>query len=166
MSVDALRGEVLRLQAQMAALRSDMQLAIEEAMGHDAAAPFVDPPEAPAPRPYDLVLVSTTVVKVKGGAVDNAIFPVAGVWHTVGAGTATLGSDITISANTWILLKEVSTDSGTVVTLEAQATKPNATDSGSGFTRYHALWYVPFSGGAITGRHDYRNLPGSDRTGN
>lgn len=85
---------------------------------------------------FDLYDKTETTAKVRGNAYA---FCNAGVFSNISAGTATIDSNITFSANTYIYIKF---DRATpAVTLEVGASIPAGDDD----TEYYPLWYVPWN---------------------
>ena len=97
---------------------------------------------------FDLYKTTPTTVQVRG---DAKSFFMRGRATAVGAGTATIDTDITISANSYIYLKQdrdylLAQDppysTAGVVTLEVGASVPDPDEA----TDYHPLWYIPWNG--------------------
>lgn len=132
-------------------------------------------------KPFDLINRTTTTVQLRGfdvklglGGVEDRLIGIAGIWKDIGpgAGGVDFDSNITISADTFMAIKIVTSGSGDVITLEriTLGPIPDADDDADEATMFIPLWFIPFDTGTskiiVVDIHDLRSLPRVDRMGN
>lgn len=139
---------------------------------------FDVPDVAQYKRPFDIYDVSGDKLKIRGfdllGNGDNNLVMVAGNWVDV-TGTA-FDADVTISASSYIYLKDAISDSSGqsvhAITMEIGSSVPTGGDISPGSAEYYTvLWYIPWSSTpsshiVVENIYDLRGLPTIPALGN